>query len=100
MKYNVILKKNYRGLPKGIEFGYDEKLDSWVFEKKEEDIRDDSITSQVSKIQFSNSFVESRPDLFNINMSEEEDREYKELINKYETLLKQLQEELKELKGE
>ena len=98
MKYNVILKRNYRGLLQGTEFGYNEESDSWVFENREEDIRADSIISQTSKIQFSNSFVESKPDLFESNMSEKEDKEYKELIDKYETLLEQLQEELKELK--
>lgn len=92
---NTVLKKNYRGLEKGTEFVYNTKLDSWVFQKREEEIADSSIRESRIKVQFSNAFVQNNPEIFEVPGQDEKKQKQ---IEELSTKIANLQKELKELK--
>jgi hypothetical protein len=85
------LRKNYRGLPKGTEFVYNADLDAWSFSAKNEDISDNSYASNQIKVQFSDSFVQDNPEIFELPE--------KKLTAKERRIIA-LEKELKLLKGE
>lgn len=67
---NVMLKKEFRGLEKGTELGYDEKLDAWVYEASEEEIADSSVRNHRTMVRFSDEFVRNRNDIFDYPVEE------------------------------
>lgn len=95
MEDKVILKRNYRGLNAGIEFTYDEKLDSWKFEVEEEEIGDTFTSSFRQKIQFSDEFVKNNPAIFTYPVDEKDAREEK--LDKLYAELEKIQEEINKL---
>lgn len=98
---NAVLKKEYRGLKAGTEFAYNAELDSWVFQKEEEDISDFGIRSNRVKVQFSDKFVRKNLEIFDVPGEDEKlklERENK--IKNLEDVIRRSQEEIEKLKSE
>lgn len=101
MENNVVLKKDFRGLTAGSEFVYDAKSDTWRFETSGEEITDNSYKSYSSKVQFSDSYVRSKPEVFEVPDIENKEKILKEQkIKDLESLVKNTQEEINKLKAE
>ena len=99
MEKNVVLKKDFRGLKAGSEFAYDAKTDTWRFETSGEELTDTSHKTFTSKVQFSDSYVRSRPEVFEVPGQEEKEKFLKEQkIKDLEALVKNTQDEITRLK--
>ena len=98
MKKNVVLKKKFRGLKEGTEFGYDEKLNAWKYEQNDEEIADSMYRNSRVKVQFSDSYVRANPDVFEgADVVSQEELEKKVRIEQLESQMKSLQVELDKL---
>ena len=99
MKRNVIVKKDFRGLKAGTEFAYDPNLGMWVFENQEEEIGDNSYKSSHSKVHFSDTYVKSKPEYFQVpDYFDKEKVEKEQKIKNLEDLVEKTLKEINELR--
>jgi len=92
----VTLVKDTNGIKAGTELSFDEKTNSWYFYATDEEIKDDIVHTKTSRIQVSDNRIKEYPHLF--KRSNPHQTEVEGIIEKYESLLEELQKELIMLK--
>lgn len=100
LRKTAVLKRDFKTLPKGTEFVFDEN-GYWVFEEGGEDIGENTIVSIHSKIKFLDSYVRNNQDIFDLPDIEDKakmDRSQK--IRDLESLVENTLEEINKLKEE
>jgi len=101
MEKNVVLKKDFRGLKAGVEFVFDAKDGLWKFETSGEEITDNSYKSHSSSVAFSDGYVRSKPDVFDVpGLKEKEEAEKKQKIKDLKSLVDSTLEEISKLENE
>lgn len=98
---NVKLKKDFRGLKEGTEFSLNPKTGMWAYVSSEEDITDHSVSKSSINVQFSDAYVQSRLDVFEVpSLEDKRIMEKHQKIIDLERLVENTLEEINRLKQE